>query len=200
MFVNDLEFFNKKTIVENFNKCFSEIGPKLVSKIPHSLISFEYFLHRGYPSLEEKPITDDKLNEAVQILKTKKSSGYDEISYDVIRHISPSIFELLRYIFNLSIEKGILPDQLKIAKVTPLFKKGDNALMDNYLPISVLRCFSKILKTIVYNRLFSFFSENKILYKKQFGCQKQHCIDQAIVYLLNEILKSFENNCYTILA
>ena len=45
LFVNDLEIFDKKAIAENFNKFFSEIGPNLASKIPHSLISFEYFLH-----------------------------------------------------------------------------------------------------------------------------------------------------------
>ena len=112
--------------------------------------------------------------------------------------ISPSIFEPLRYISNLSIEKGIFPDQLKIAKVTPLFKKGDNVLMDNYCPISVLPCFSKVLERIIYSRLYSFFSENNILYKKQFGFQKQHSTDHAIVYLVNEILNSFENNCYTL--
>ena len=70
--VNDLECFNNKTIAVNFNKFFSEIGPKLASKIPHSLISFEHFLHGDYPSLEEKPITDDELNEALQTMKTKK--------------------------------------------------------------------------------------------------------------------------------
>ena len=69
MVVNELEFFNNKIIVENFNKFFSEIGPKLASKIPHSLISFEHFLHGDYPSLEKKLITDDELNEALQTLK-----------------------------------------------------------------------------------------------------------------------------------
>ena len=82
--------------------------------------------------------------------------------------------------------------------MTPLFKNGDNVLMDNYRPISVLPCFSKILERIIYNRLSSFFSENNILYKKQFGFQEQHSTDHAIVYLVNEILKSFENNCYTL--
>ena len=70
--VIDLEFFNKKTIAKNFNKFFREIGPKFSSKIPHSLMSFEHFLHGDYPSLEEKPITDDELNETLQTLKTKK--------------------------------------------------------------------------------------------------------------------------------
>ena len=35
LLVNDLEFFDEKTIAENFNTFFSEIGPKLASKIPH---------------------------------------------------------------------------------------------------------------------------------------------------------------------
>ena len=54
LIVDDLEFFGKRTIAENFNKFFSEIGPKLASKISHSLMSFEHFLHGDYPSLEEK--------------------------------------------------------------------------------------------------------------------------------------------------
>ena len=50
----------------------------------------------------------------------------------------------------------------------------------------------------IYNRLYSFFSENNILYKKQFGFQKQHSTNHAIVHLVNKILKSFESNCYTL--
>ena len=70
--VNDLEIFDKKTIAKIFNKFFSEIGPKLASKIPHSLISFEHLLHGDYPSLEETHVTDEELNEALEILKRRK--------------------------------------------------------------------------------------------------------------------------------
>ena len=54
------------------------------------------------------------------------------------------------------------------------------------------------MERIIYNRLYSFFSENNNLYKKQFGFQKQHSTDHTIVYLVNKILKSFENNYYTL--
>ena len=67
-----LIFLIKNTITENFTNFFSEIGPKLASKIPYLIISFEYFLHGNYPSLEEKPIKDDKLNETLQTLKDKE--------------------------------------------------------------------------------------------------------------------------------
>ena len=175
---------------------------------PHSLISFEHFLQGDYLSLAEKLITNHELNEALQTIKTKKSSGYDDVwSSDVIKYILPSVFETLRHIFNLLIEKGIFPDQLKIVKVTLLFKKGDNSLMDNsiwYKSIfySINSLFYKsyistsLLERTIYNRLYSFFSENNILYKNKFGFQKQYSTDHAIVHLVNEILKPFGNNCH----
>ena len=131
LIVDDLEFFDKKTIAENFNKYFSEIGPKLASKIPYSLISFEHFLHGDNPSLEEKPITDDELIEALQTLKTKKSSGYDEIFSDVFKHISSSIFEPLRYIFSLFTEKGFFPDQLEYFFSISVFFADTDDLQDS---------------------------------------------------------------------
>ena len=196
--VNNFDIFDQMTVAENFNNFFSEIGPKLESKIPYSIISFEHFLQGDYQILEEKPVADDELNEAIKFLKSKKSSGCDEISSDVFKHISPLIFDPLKYIFNLSLEKGIFPDQLKIAKMTLLFKKGDNASMDNYRPISVLPCFSKILERIIYNRFYTFFIENDILCEKQFGFQKQHSTEHAIIHLVNDILKSFDSNKYSL--
>ena len=55
------------------------------------------------------------------------------------------------FIFNLSLQKGSFPDELKIAKVTPVFKADDVNELGNYRPISVLLCFSKILERIMYN-------------------------------------------------
>ena len=53
--------------------------------------------------------------------------------------------EPLLYLFQLSLEKGVFPDNLKIAKVTPIYKTGDSSDISNYMPISVLPGFSKIL-------------------------------------------------------
>ena len=92
----------------------------------------------------------------------------------------------------------MFPDQPKIARVTPLFKKSDNALMDNYRPISVRPCFSKMLERIICNRLYSFFYENITLCKKQFGFKKQDSTGHTMVHLVSKILNSLENNCYAL--
>ena len=73
-------------------------------------------------------------------LKTNKSSGYDNISADVVKTYSKRVF----------------PDKLKIARLTPIFKKGNNTLVTNYRPTSVLLCFSKLLEHIMYNCLCKF--------------------------------------------
>ena len=65
------------------------------------------------------------------------------ISANVVKRVSDEIFVILKHIFNISLAKGVFPDKLKIAWVTPIFKKGNNTLAINISPISVLPCFSK---------------------------------------------------------
>ena len=98
--------------------------------------------------------------------------------------------------FNLSLENRIFPRKRKIAKVIAAFKNGDPENITNYRPISVLPCFSKVLEPIMYNRLYKHLCEEKLLYSKQFEFQKGHSTDHAIVHLVDQINKSFENDHY----
>ena len=92
----------------------------------------------------------------------------------------------------------MVPNALKIAKVTPIFKTGGKDLIKNYRPILVLPCFSKILERIMYNRMYKHLQENNILYPKQFGFQKFHSTDCAIAQLIDQIFNSFEENKFTL--
>ena len=104
----------------------------------------------------------------------------------------------LLHIFNQSLQSGIFPDKLKIARVTPSFKKGSDSELGNYRPISVLPCFSKILEKIMYNRLYKHLKEKDILYKKQFGFQEKHSTEHAILQLIDQVNNSFERNQFTL--
>ena len=100
--------------------------------------------------------------------------------------------------FNLSIQTGIFPDELKIASVTPIFKGGENWNLGNYRPISVFSCFSKILERIMYNRLYKYLTDNNILYKKQFGFQTGHSTEHAVIQLVDQINSNVEKDQYTL--
>ena len=55
----------------------------------------------------------------------------------------------LVHIINTSITTGIVPINMKISRVTPVFKVDDKTEMSKYRPISILRLFSKILKKVI---------------------------------------------------
>jgi len=64
-----------------------------------------------------------------------------------------AIIDPLEYIFNISLNSGKVPTEMKTAKISPVFKKGETELMSNYRPISLLSIFDKLLEKIVHTRL-----------------------------------------------
>ena len=192
------EIFEEHKIAKTFNDFFSKVGQNLAQKIPFSLKSFESFMKEYTSQIASKSVTVTELKDAFFSLKARKSPGYDEVSFDAIRSCFGELFTPLLFIFNMSIETGIFAKNLKVAKVTPIYKAGEKTDLGNYRPISVLPCFSKILERIMHGRLHAYLEENKILYSKQFGFQLGQSTDHAIVQLVDQIYDSFDANRYTI--
>ena len=46
------------------------------------------------------------------------------VNSKVIKAVWPSIACHLAYIFNISLETGLIPDKLKVARTCPIFKSG----------------------------------------------------------------------------
>ena len=82
----------------------------------------------------------------------------------LIKDVSVVILDPLVHIFNLSLLNGCVPDKLKIAKVIPVFKKGNRSQPTNYRPISLLSIFDKLLEKLMFSRLISYLEGNNILY------------------------------------
>ena len=122
--------------------------------IPEWQIKLDQCLNPYQTLMDEANLTDDEIKEALRSLKPNKSPGYDNISSEVVNETSNIFFNPLKYIFNFFLQQGIFPGNLKIAKVSPIYKKNEESLLTNYRPVSVLPCFSKLLERIIYNRLF----------------------------------------------
>ena len=101
-------------------------------------------------------------------------------------------------IFHSSFNEGIFPEQLKVAKVSSIFKVGNIEEIRDYRPISVLPIFSKVLEGIMYNRTHQYFKENNMFFPKQFGFQVNNSTHHAILNLTDDILTSFEKGQFTL--
>ena len=107
----------------------------------------------------------------------------------ILKLSSDNILLALTHIFNLSISKGEFIECLKIAKICPVFKKGDPCEINNYRPISLLFNFSKIFEKVMYKRLSTFLNQQKIFYDKQFGFRKNHATSHAVSVLVDIITR-----------
>ena len=90
-------------------------------------------------------------------------SGWDSICSKVVKKTYSSFIAPLSHILNLSLASGIFPNELKIARVIPIYKSGDVGNFTNYRPVSVLPLFSKILERLMYTRLLSFINKHSTL-------------------------------------
>ena len=87
---------------------------------------------------------------------------------------------------------GIFPNQLKIAKVVPIFKTGDDTLFTNYRPISLLPSTSKVVERIIFNQLYTYFETNKLFYGSQYGFRKRHSTEFAALELVDKLLNMMD--------
>ena len=102
------------------------------------------------------------------------------------------------YVLNLSLMAGIFPDEMKLARITPIFKTGSNYLVNNYRPVSVLSTFSKILEQMIYNRMINFIDKNDILFKHQFSFRKKYGTSMALIYLIDKLCQTLNNGDLTL--
>ena len=144
----------------------------MAAKIKKSSKSFESYIDKINTQLPNKHLTVTESEEAFKSLKRNKASGYDDVNpnilIDVFEWIRAPVFDICRS----SLQNSIFPDSLKLAKVFPIFKTGDKTTMGNYRPISILPVVSKLLERIMYNRVYAYLCENKLLFHKQFGFLK----------------------------
>ncbi len=92
---------------------------------------------------------------------------------------------------------GVYPDQLKVAKVIPIFKEGDKLLVSNYRPISLLSNINKIFEKLVYSRLYSFLELHNCIYELQFGFRARHSTQHALASLTELVRLARDEGSFT---
>ena len=180
--VNGTNTQDPKVIANVFNDYYTSIAHDILNRNPLQKNIEVNVNAKKYNSgsMFLNPTTELEVAGIIKKLNNKKSTGVDEISDYIIKKCYPKITHALTYIINLSFSTGYFPDQLKIAKVKPLYKKGLDTEVGNYRPISLISVFSKIIEKIMQTRLLSFLKNHSIISDKQHGFCKGKSTNTAI--------------------
>ena len=130
--------------------------------------------------------------ETLNNLKPKPSCGYDGISTRLLKTCRLEICKPLTLIINQMLTTGIFPDDLKVAKVIPLFKKGKKEILDNYRPISLLPSLSKIFERVFFNQIHAYFTAHNLYYSGQYGFREKHSTQLAALELVDRITRDLD--------
>ena len=193
--IDDELSFDKLKVAEKFNSFYTTVASKLVEKLPQSFNKFgKNFVESFYRNKCVFPnsysfsiVSENKVLKYLNSLGINKATGLDGIPSRFVRDGALIIACPLTHVINLSLIQGVVPDDLKSARVVPLFKKNDKTEVGNYRPVSILTIISKVFERVVYDQVESYLDQKKLLYKFQSGFRCRYSTDTCLTHLTHFI-------------
>uniref|UniRef100_A0A1B6KMS7 Reverse transcriptase domain-containing protein n=1 Tax=Graphocephala atropunctata TaxID=36148 RepID=A0A1B6KMS7_9HEMI len=198
--IDGREIVNPLKISQTFNDFFTGMISANVNTVNVayknknlSIISGQNLCGYNFEKIFYLTQTDEmEVQKIINSFQNKFSSGHDDIPMTIIKTVNKQLSKVLVHLINSSFICGIFPDQLKIAKVIPIYKKNDPLNIQNYRPVSLLPSLSKIYEKVVYNRLMQFVESNNILEAIQHGFRKQKSTITAVVSFIESIIEAID--------
>ena len=190
---NEILISNPMDIAETINDHFTNVAQVLAQDIPVVDANPESYLEPTDHSFSLQIPSVDIVSNVLSKIDEKKATGLDMIPSKLLKMAANIVAPSLTSIFSKSILTGIYPNDWKTAKVTPLFKKGIKSDPNNYRPISVIPIISKVFERIVYNQLFHYLDDNKLLLGCQSGFRSLHSTLTALLEATNAWSVNIDN-------
>ncbi len=127
-------------------------------------------------------------------LNVSKASGPDNISQRFLKECAHSLAAPFCRLFQRSMNDGIFPTAWKISNISPVFKKAVRFLKENYRPVSLLSCISKVMERVVYNTLYQYFKRHGLLSERNSGFKENDCTINQLIHLCNNIYKGLDKS------
>ena len=156
-----------------------------------------YLRNRVTNSFFYAPCVPEEILKSIFNLKNN-GKGIHVISTAVLESCGHIISPILSHIINLCLNDGYFPEELKLGCITPIYKKVEKDLIENYRPVCSLSPFSKIMERIIYDRMITFIDKNKIFSDSQFGFRKGMSTESALIDYINKIQSGLNDHHYSI--
>ena len=134
-----------------------------------------------------QPVTEETVFKILQSLNSNKATGLDKVPPRFSKYGAKFIKLLSHYMFNISMSQGKIPSELKSAKITPLYKKQNEAEAGNNRHISILSAVCKLFEKVVYDQLNKYLTDHQLLYEYQSGFRSSYSTDTCLIHLTDYI-------------
>lgn len=142
------------------NNYFASIGVNLSSMINVDNSTYIVSLSDNTNTsemLEWDRISTFEVINLADSIDLNKNSYIPQINTFLFKECLLCSIDQVTYLFNQCCIKGVFPILWKEATVIPLHKGGDNKVISNYRPISLLPFISKLLEKLLHKRLYTIF-------------------------------------------
>ena len=136
--------------------------------------------------------SQDGIAKIIQNLDPNKAHDHDNISIRMLKICGSSIYKPLEMMFKRCIDTGVFPSKWKKGNIVPIHKKGDKQTLENYRPVSLVSTCGKILERLLFNEMFNFFIEKKLISSNQSGFKPGDSSINQLLSITHEIYKSFD--------
>ena len=188
---NGVEITKEEEVAELFNEFFVEKISKLKQNIDNKYK--EDPLQRLKAKMESKnlkfklkPVTEKKVLKIIKSMKSKKSSGLDELTQAQMILGADILAIPLTRIINTSITEAKFPDMWKEGVVTPVLKKGSPKDKMNYRPVTCLSVLSKVLEKVVCLQITKYMESHNLLPSNQHGFRAGRSTMSALTAIQQE--------------
>ena len=127
-------------------------------------------------------------------LNVSKASGPDNISQRFLKECAHSLARPFAMLFQRSMNDGVFPTVWKLSNISPVFKKALRCLKENYRPVSLLSCISKVMERAVYNVLYKYFRTHGLLSERNSGFKENDSTINQLIHLCNNIYKGLDKS------
>ena len=191
MKIDNVKVNDNKLIATKFNEYFVSVFNKSNILQENDILSIEQTKYTNN-IIQTVDFSCEDIDRYITKLNTHKTSGSDEMYATTLKEIKIFTLDPLQKIFTSSMNSGLVPDDFKIANISPIHKSGSKQEISNYRPISLTSIPGKIQESIIRDKIYEYLIQNNLINDTQHGFMKNKSATTNLLQFYDKIFQDYE--------